>query len=236
MTGPLAPNSRYDVAVERFGNEAQPLVTVDDCLAEPDELVRLAGAQRFAPIGPYYPGVRLPIRAEQAMPLVDPVIDQITEIFALPRPPAFLECYLSLVTKAPASLMPIQRLPHFDGLESERLAVLLYLDRQQRGGTAFYRQRETGYESVDEARFATYRRVLEDGVQRHGMPPAEYIGDDNPLFERTLAVEDRYNRMIVYRGNTLHCAALPPDFVPDPNPATGRLSLNLFLSGADANG
>ena len=61
------------------------------------------------------------------------------------------------------------------------------------------------------------------------MPPAGYIGAGSPLFGRTLVVEDRPNRMIAYRGNALHCAAIGEDFVPDDNPLRGRLSLNLFL-------
>lgn len=53
----------------------------------------------------------------------------------------------------PQSLAPIQRLPHVDGLEPDRLAILVYLSGAETGGTAFYRQRATGYETVDAARF-----------------------------------------------------------------------------------
>jgi hypothetical protein len=35
--------------------------------------------------------------------------------------------------------------------------------------------------------------------------------------------------MLVYKRNSLHSGSIPPDFVPDPNPATGRLSINSFI-------
>jgi hypothetical protein len=34
----------------------------------------------------------------------------------------------------------------------------------------------------------------------------------------------------MYRRTTLHSGSLAPDFVPDPNPRTGRLSINAFLA------
>ncbi len=120
-------------------------------------------------------------------------------------------------------------MPHFDGLEPDRIALLLYLDREERGGTAFYRQRSTGFESVDEARYDAYRAALDAGVAEYGLPSAAYIAGDTALFEQVHLVEGRFNRMIAYRGNTLHCAALGPSFAPVMDPAQGRLTLNLFL-------
>ena len=45
------------------------------------------------------------------------------------------------MTVQAVDLKPIQRFPHFDGVEASRLAVLLYLDQGETTGTAFYRQR-----------------------------------------------------------------------------------------------
>lgn len=47
----------------------------------------------------------------------------------------------------PPVLAPIQRLPHVDGLEAERIAILIYLSGTARGDTGFYRQRATGFET-----------------------------------------------------------------------------------------
>lgn len=213
-----------------MGQERQPLVTVDQALADPDAVVSIAARHAFTPIGPFYPGVRTAVSERIAMPLVGPLLGELRLWFGLTREPRFHECYLSLVTTPPAILAPIQRLPHFDGTESERLAVLLYLDRSERGGTAFYRQKETDFESVTVDRLGRYRQTLEAGIARTGLPDPAYIAGDTALFERVHGVDGQFNRLIAYRGNTLHCADLGAAFEPDPDPATGRLTLNLFLA------
>lgn len=229
MASPLALSPAAHVEQTRFGTERQPLLTVNGALPDPASVVDIAARHTYRPIGPFYPGVRAAVSAATAMPLIEPIAAQLVEAFDLRSPPGYRECFLSLVTAAPGELAPIQRLPHFDGLEPERIAVLLYLDTVERGGTAFYRQRATGFESVDAARYEAYRAALDAGVVQHGLPPAAYIAGDTALFEQVHEVEGRFNRMVIYRGNTLHCAALGPEFVPAADPAQGRLTLNLFL-------
>ena len=122
--------------------------------------------------------------------LIDPLVDILCKTFNLPHLPKFDECYLSLVTTAPRDLQPIQRLPHFDGLEADRLAFLLYLDRDASNGTAFYRQRATGFETVDGERFAEFQKHLQDDIARHGLPDSDYIRGDTALYEQVGKVED----------------------------------------------
>lgn len=205
------------------------MLAIGSALADPQLVVAIAARHRFGRHGEFYPGLRAPVSQAIAMPLVEPLLDRMRETFGLAARPRFSECYLSVVTQPATTLAPIQRLPHFDGVEPERLAVLLYLDRDERGGTAFYRQRATGYESVDAERFESYRSSLEVEIERHGLPDTGYISGDTAVFAQTHAQPGTFNSMIVYRGNTLHCADFRPDFVPDPAPETGRLTLNLFL-------
>jgi hypothetical protein len=229
MPGPLALSPAARVTETRFGAERQVLLTVDDALPDPAAVVAIAAQHRYRSIGPFYPGLRAGVSPGIAMELVAPLLDELAEAFGLAATPVYFECYLSLITAAPGSLAPIQRLPHFDGVEADRIAVLLYLDAAEQGGTAFYRQRSTGFESVDAARYEPYRVALANGVAEYGPPPPQYISGDTPLFECVHTVEGRFNRMIAYRGNTLHCAALDADFTPSPDPGKGRLTLNLFL-------
>lgn len=237
MASPLVLSPAACIGEARFGAEGQVLLTLDDALPDPGAVVAIAARHAYRPIGPFYPGVRAAVSEAVAMPLVEPVAARLAEAFGLAAPPAYRECFLSLVTVAAHELAPIQRLPHFDGLEAGRIAVLLYLDVAERGGTAFYRQRATGFESVDKARYDAYRAALDAGVAEHGLPPPGYIAGDTPLFERVHMIEGRFNRLVAYRGNTLHCASLGSDFAPVADPARGRLTLNLFLEsppGADA--
>ncbi len=235
MPGPLALSPVAKIEATTFGTERQPILMVENALPDPDAVIAIATRHSYRPIGPFYPGIRAAVSEAVAMELVAPLTGALVETFGLTVPPRYFECYLSVVTAAPGELAPIQRLPHFDGVEPDRIAVLLYLDHAERGGTAFYSQRATGFESVDAERYETYRAALDKGVAECGIPPAAYIAGDTELFEQVHLVEGRFNRMIAYRGNTLHCAALSPGFAPVADPALGRLTINLFLRASAAD-
>ena len=213
----------------RQGHEEQPVLVVDDLLADSDLWRAAAVASRFAPIGPHYPGIRSPIAPAMANGLRDAIVPLMGDTFG-PVPPV-LEAYFSIVTTPPDRLAPIQRLPHFDGFERERIAVLLFLSGPAQGGTAFYRQRATGFETVSRDRFPAFEAALRDGVATHGLPEASYIDGDTALYERIAVHAAAPNRALVYRSQTLHCAAIPPGIALPADPATGRLSINLFLYG-----
>lgn len=215
--------------VHRQGAERRPLIAIDDFWGDPDALREDAASLRMGPIGPHYPGIRAEVPARLADTMRRRVAPLLAEHFGLDPAPGVSEAYYSLVTTAPADLGPIQRLPHFDGVEPGRIAVLLFLGHGEQGGTAFYRQRETGYESVDAARLDRFRATLEAGVAAHGLPEPAYIAGDTPLYERIAVQPARFNRALVYAGNTLHCAHLPPDVALSADPLVGRLTLNLFL-------
>ena len=145
-----------------------------------------------------------------------------------PVPPVF-ECYYSIVTTPPEALAPIQRLPHVDGLELDRIAILIYLSGLEAGGTAFYRQRSTGFETLDRERFPRFEAELRAGVAKHGLPEAAYISGSTPLYEQFASYEARPNRALIYRSRSLHCAEIAAKAVLPAEPATGRLTINSFL-------
>ncbi len=123
----------------------------------------------------------------------------------------------------------MQRIPHVDSFDSNGLATIHYLFRENMGGTAFYRHRKTGYEVIDESRKMEYISSLESEMQGPTLPPAEYINGDTPIFEQIGRQEGLYNRLLIYRRNSLHSGCIDKNFVPDPNPLTGRLSINSFI-------
>jgi len=215
--------------IHHQGRERRPLIAIDDFWPDPDALREDAASLRMTAIGPHYPGVRAEVPPRLAETMRRRIAPLLAEHFGLDPAPAVSEAYYSLVTTAPADLAPIQRLPHFDGVESRRIAVLLFLGHGEQGGTAFYRQRATGFESVDAARLDRFRTELERDVQTHGVPDAEYIAGDTPLYECIAVQPARFNRALIYAGNTLHCAYLPPEVVLNADPLAGRLTLNLFL-------
>ena len=138
----------------------------------------------------------------------------------------------SLVTQPPEKLAFLQRIPHIDSSTSRGLATVHYLFHAGWGGTAFYRHRGTGYEYVDEGRELAYFTRLQQESQGADAPAPGYIGEDTPLFERVEKVDGIYNRMLVYRRNSLHSATIDNDRVPPPDPVGGRLSINTFIDVA----
>ncbi len=216
--------------ITHHGDEAQPVIVFDDFVPDPQSLVDDASFLGFAERGIHYPGIRAEVHASLVRRFLEGLDGVIAEVFGVPRYEV-LEAWYSLVTKTPDGLAPIQRLPHFDGVEPGRLALLLYLRQEERGGTAFYRHRSTGFESIDAPRFEPFKAALEADIARHGAPGPGYIAGDTALYERIAFHEAKFNRAILYRGNTLHCADIPADLTLSRDPAVGRLTVNIFLMG-----
>lgn len=227
----LAKHPGFRLQALRIGREQAPLVVIDNFAATPDALVDLAATKVFADVASYFPGVRAKVPLSYQQFVVATLRPVVAEHFGLNAAGLrFTACYFSLVTTAPADLTYLQRVPHVDSLSPNELAFVHYLFRANHGGTAFYRHRATGYESVDAARKAEYWRQVEAEQSAPESPPAAYIDGDTALYEETARQEGVFNRLLLYRRNSLHSGAIPAHFVPDVNPRRGRLSLNGFLA------
>ncbi len=217
--------------VRRIGAEGAPLLVIDQLVADPDRLVRKAERGHFTPQGAMFPGIRMraPLSYEAFLEkLLRPLLG---EVFGLPPQArlAFPMCHYSLVTQPPEKLVFLQRIPHIDSATGRGLATVHYLFHEGWGGTAFYRHRSTGYEYVDEDRELAYFTRLQMESLGPDAPGPGYIGEDTPLFERIDKVDGVYNRMLVYRRNSLHSATIDNTRVPPPDPRNGRLSINTFI-------
>lgn len=104
-----------------------------------------------------------------------------------------------------------------------------YLCAGDHGGTAFYRHRTTGYEYVDHQRAAEYKCAVDKDVRQQGMPAASYMDGSTEIFEKIASFNAMFNRILIYRCTSLHSGNIAADFSFDPNPRTGRLSLNTFI-------
>lgn len=227
-----APAQRIEVVTQ--GHEQQRVIVIDEFVSNPEVMVDEAASLDYMPIGPYYPGIRAvvpPARLEAVLPSVLPLI---VDVFSLPTTPHVLEAYYSIATTPSARLQPIQRLPHFDGFDHGRIALLHYLFHAEFGGTAFYRHRSTGYESVTEARWPYFSHRVEEDVHKLGLPPPQYISGDTELYEQVASYSACFNRTIIYHGNTLHCGNIPNNSNLSSSPLSGRLTFNCFLLADDA--
>lgn len=218
-----------EVRVFRHGREQQPVIVIDNFAADPQAMVESARALDWKPIGPNFPGVRHPTPPDMVAQARERLMGLIQQVFELKDPLNRMESYYSLVTTPPGRLQPIQRLPHFDGLGAQRIAMVHHLSRAERGATAFFRHRSTGFETIDEARLPAYNRAVNLELMRQGLPEARYLDGDTPLYQRIGRYEARFNRLLIYRGATLHGAEAPDALPLTDDPATGRFSINTFI-------
>src|SRR5690606_38380283 len=211
--------------------EAAPLLVIDQAVAVPDRLVRKAARGHFRPQGTLYPGLRIraPLFYETFLEqLIRPLL---AEHFGLsPRARfSFPMCHYSPVPLPPGQLVFLRRVPHVDSVQGNGLATVHYLFRGDWGSTAFYRHRATGYEYVDESRRPHYFETLQEESRRADAAGPGYINGDSPLFQRVGSVDGVYNRIVVYRRNSLHSGNIDSDRVPPADVHAGRLSINSFI-------
>lgn len=224
-------NTAHDpeILVEWIGTEREPIVTIDAFASDPERLRREAAHADFAPIGEYYPGERAPVPPIYLDMIGDTLRQVLGEFFGYRGESEILRSYYSIATMAPHQLSLPQRIPHTDAYDDHQIAVVHFLNRENLGGTAFFRHRSTGFETVNAQRVEQFHDSLSAEFSRLGEPEPAYIGADSPLFERTHVCAYRYNRAIIYRGKMLHCADLAntpnlPDSIEH-----GRLTAATFV-------
>jgi hypothetical protein len=227
----IARHRDYRLQRLRIGRELAPLVVVDNLVADPADLVNAAATKQFGEVASYYPGIRAKVSLTYQQFILEQLRGVFAEEFAFESGAVrFTACHYSLVTTPAEKLTYLQRIPHVDSVASKELAFVHYLFETDLGGTAFYRHRKSGFEYIDQGRKPEYLRYLEEEKSGPDSPPAQYINGDTPLYELVGAQQGVFNRLVIYRRNSLHSGALDRNFIPDPNPRTGRLSINGFLA------
>lgn len=218
-----------EVEASRFSSENHEFVRVGGFMRHPGIAIDAALLQKFAKITPQYPGIRSPLPETVANDWLDELAPLLDGNFGKAQKGWQMRAWFSLVTSAPEELVPMQRFPHVDGTDPRQLAMMLYLHHTEHGGTGFFRHRSTGLSSLTDETFPRYRAALEEDVRRSGIPPAAYVTDGAPHFERIHASEGAFNEAIFYRGNVLHSGLIDADAELSPDPAKGRLTINAFF-------
>lgn len=218
----------WQVSVERLGDEFQPLVKIDGFAAETAALIEASKTRAFLSTAPFYPGPQANVPTEIAELLIESLAPFFSDIFGITGRARLEGCFFSLVTTRPNRLQAIQCLPHFDGVEENRLAVVQYLCDPHHGGTSFYRHRSTGFETINKERVIPYRQALARDAKAAGIARG-YMQGDTPIFERTGGSEAVFNRALLYRGGILHGPHISEACTFDADPNVGRLTLTAFI-------
>lgn len=218
------------VRIETIGAEAQPLVIVDDFAPDPDGLRSFAQAADFTAALNHFPGVRAVLPADYLTAQLPVIAAAAAEAFGRAGPITVVDASFSIVSTPAGELTIPQRLPHIDAFTEDRIALIHYLSPEGGDGTAFFRHRSTGFETVDETKRDLFFRHLDIEMRHGGVPPPEYVRGDTPLFECIRTEPARYNRALLYRSWNLHSGAISPKNMLSADPGAGRLTVTGFLS------
>jgi len=213
--------------VERFGQEREPVVIIDDFSRDLHRLIAVGRRARYAP-AQGYPGVRSPLDPNYLSTQGALLTEILSTEFALSGQIAIESCTFSVVTTAADALAPAQRIPHYDSPESNLIAVVQYTSKDA-GGTAFYRHKRTGFETVNPERVAEYRAAIGEDDRTFGTPPEGYFYGANDRYELIGEIEAKPDRLILYRGRVLHSGVIPIPPGLGITPETGRLTVTAFL-------
>ncbi|RZM36164.1 MAG: hypothetical protein EOP67_07955 [Sphingomonas sp.] len=218
-----------DIRARRVGTEGEPVVIIDRFSPDPDALREFAAVQDYRPAGRHYPGIAAPLPCSYIRDQGALIATIAREVFGISAGLSLLEARFSIVTSAPSALSLEQRLPHVDAVEPGRLALIHYLVPGGTGGTAFYRHRSTGFETIDAARRDRYFATLNQNLATYGAPES-YIVGDTPLFDRISSVDGMYNRALLYRSRLLHSGTIQDGAPLASDPQTGRLTITGFFA------
>ena len=227
----MAQASPAQVTVHRFGNEQQPVVQIDDFSGMADELLERARSATYQDAGASYPGLRAwcePDYLDRNRELMFAILQQ---VFGFRQGISLDVSTFSLVTLAPEELAPLQRIPHYDHASGELVAIMHYLLGPETGGTAFYRHRRTGFETITLEREPAYDAALAEDERAYGMPPQGYFHGHGDRYELIGEVEAQPDRLILYRGKLLHSGVIPDPAALSSDPREGRVTINMFLRG-----
>src|SRR6202162_3995922 len=205
----FAFNPNASVSSARVGKCPIAVGVAGNVLLRPQQLAEFGLGLKFVEDNTnLYPGVRARVPAEFSRPFHAWLTRTLHCTGVLEE-----SCYIhddasffSIVNKNRANLLPLQRIPHYDSIDTRVFAAVIYLFDRANSGTSFYRHRTTGYERIGGDNAGNYKIALNRNMKQFGPPAREYANGSNALFERTHSVDSAFNRIVIYSGNVLHAA------------------------------
>ncbi len=201
---------------------------VDDFLQNPEQLVEYARTRAyFGSVGDdntAYPGIRdrLPRPYER-------VLEKIIElIYGAAGNVSIHRSMLSLTTLDPGKLGDRQKIPHADAFGDDQYAAVHYLCGPPHGGTAIYRYLPRNLVRIRNDDRAVVKEMLQQ-VQENPEQHAGYLVADTPFYKQEVVIDARFNRLVLYPSNLLHCAILSSPHSLHQDLTTGRLTVASFF-------
>jgi hypothetical protein len=215
--------------VEWLGNREVPLFIVDDVYLDPRAVKERAFEAQFPQSQAYYPGRHQPLDPES-----DPGIRAFTEHFAKLLSSATggqirassIDTDFSILTTPEEMLLNNQGQPHIDGVP---MLGVIYLSGVDYGGTAFFRNTETGSMVCVTPEQQKHYAALSDRHVASGQP--SYVTDTTEDWERVIEIEGAINRFVMWPGTVFHAIAVkkkPENEALKEKRLTQRVVVNKF--------
>lgn len=221
----------FSLECRRIGQEKQPLVVVQDFLRDVDAVKEYAARKYdFAKADEFYPGVRMAVPDVYRESLLFHLGETLSAFFGIRLSSILsIKSSYSIVTTPADQLQFVQKIPHFDVPLTNGIAVLHYLCDMPSSGTSFYRHRSTGFEYIDGERSERYFSALEKEFAGRKETLSGFINDSTEQFEKIAGEAAVFNKLLVYRGSSLHSGSIGGDYRFDSSPRTGRLTITSFI-------
>ncbi|WP_100658586.1 DUF6445 family protein [Alteromonas flava] len=219
--------------LSQVGEQKTPVFILDNFLEnQASSLIETCNSMHFDNASTYYPGIRAKLPDEYVLHVAQALIPVLRKIYVIPANYSveFFDSFFSLVTCEPENLTKEQQIPHFDGTDQYRFALLHYLNPNPHGGTALFQHKPTQIERVTEQNVNQYLSSVSAYFNQQGSPTGRYIDDSNQQFNKIGEIPYMPNRLAIYPGNLLHSGVINPSTDIDENPRTGRLTANIFLN------
>lgn len=229
----FSTNKNIKIQIKEIGIEKTAIVIIDNFSDSPQSLVKfaieqsqLACKEREENFFPGVTGKSDPTYTKNLYLALKPIIKQ---VYKLPVAyPSRLESSYAMVTFSPNDLNQNQRIPHYDSVSTGQLAILHYLCEPPFQGTAFYRHKETGFETITRNRKSQYWSIAEEKLKAKHYP-TQYANNGNDDYEKISDIEVKFNRLIIYPSQLLHSSLINPEDL-STNPLKGRLTLRTFVT------
>lgn len=223
-------HAEFSYKAYKVGMEGTPLLVVDNFMGQAERLVEYcAELGKLEKIDSFYPGIRMQAPDIYVHALHHYLGTLLEHAFDLPlQQIQGSKALFSIVTTPPELLSPKQQLPHIDSFETGDLACVHYLCSPDMGGTALYRHKSTGYETINATQIDHYNDTLikEGALSSVG---GAYMHGPNRYFDQIADIGAVFNRLVIYPSNILHSGTISPSCVLDADPRRGRLTLNTFI-------
>ena len=235
---PIEINPDPDIQVRQISEDSHCII-VDNFLRNPEAIVEFAcaNAEKFELQDVGYPGVLYDVDRTAMSEVQRFIRSHMSRQFSFLKGDIRTTTYLSMATRQPEELSPLQRLCHSDPRERtdrRNYAGLVYLfEDEALGGTGFYRWKEQ--KRIEEATALELENpgssleFLREHFAMYREAP-QYMCGNNEVAELLLDVPARFNRFVFYSGDVPHSALIPQPELLSADFSKGRLTLNCFTS------